>query len=545
MWSMSTASPTTLREPRGTCGEYRLVARIGAGGMANVDLAVACGADGQNQLVVLKRLFRTLAADGVMRAMFRDEARIAVRLRHPNIVQTYEIGRDGSDYFIAMEYLDGQSLANLLRHSLPQGLPVAAVLGIAADVCAGLHYAHCLLDDESSPLGIVHRDVSPQNIFITYTGQVKLVDFGIAKAATQTVETQLGTLKGKIAYMSPEHAQGHEVDSRADVFSLGVVLYEALTHERMWGNSAPDLCVLRKLLAGEVPASPRAIVADLPEEVDRICQRALAPSRNDRYACALDMKDDLEAAIVGLGENMTDSEVGEFVARLFTRERESFAALLEERLGTSYVLPNGPGPESTEWVGSAALADTTRKDNAFTCASPMYSATASEDLSRENTTDATSCPTLLSSGTVLVSPSRKLPRDECVLTTGRARRSSRTRREWVLAGAVLALLALLFRPVAKSERVAHASAPSDPPARNSVQITPVAPVETASSLLGTPGTPPEVVSQVLASPPADEPIRRTARPGRSSPNPSYNSACSASLPSRQRLLGCGALSERK
>ena len=262
------------------------------------------------------------------------------------------------------------------------------------------------------------------------------------------------------------------------------------------------------------------------------------------------MQEDLEAAIVSLGECMTQSEVGELVARVFARERESFAALLEERLGNSYAIPNGAGPESAEWVGCDALTDTTRKDNAFTRASPIYSPTASDDLTHENTRDTTSCPTLLSSGTILVNPAWKLAGGgQHQLTSEPACRPSRLRRAWVrngtLAGALLMLLAMLFRPIAKSEPAVQWSPPTNPPARNSSQVTPVAPEESAKSIVEAQETPAAVVSSVLAIPSAHEPTKRLTRPDRFSLRPSYNSACSASLPSRQRLLGCGALSERK
>ncbi len=323
--------PGTSRGELGRCGDYRVVTRIGSGGMASVDLAAVGDTSGRQRLVAVKRLFDHLAADPNLRTMFRDEARLAARMRHPNIVETYEIGSDGESEFIVMEYLEGQTLARILRRSMPHGLPVAIVLRVASDVCAGLQYAHGLSDDQGAPLGIVHRDISPQNIFITYSGEVKLVDFGIAKASSHTTRTQMGVLKGKVSYMAPEHAQGDEVDGRADVFSLGVVLYEALTRRRMWGKTTSDLDVLRKLLTGNVPASPAAIDPNLSEEVDRICRKALAVRREDRYQSAWHMKQDLDAATEQLGETVAQDELGAFVSLAFANERARFESLCEAR----------------------------------------------------------------------------------------------------------------------------------------------------------------------------------------------------------------------
>ncbi len=318
--------------PSGSSGRYYPIAQLGRGGMSQVYLAVARGPAGFSKLVVIKRLLSGLVAEAHFLDMFLDEARLAARLNHPNIVQTNEVGIADEKYFIAMEFLDGQPLLKIVQRLLPRPLPVHVALAIAANVCAGLHYAHTLADFSGAPLGIVHRDVSPHNIFVTYAGQVKVVDFGIAKAASRTTETQTGVLKGKIAYMSPEHIGGVPLDGRSDVFSLGVVLYEALTGQRMWGTPTRDVNIVKRLVTGDVPASPRAIAPDLPEDVDKICRRALAVDRDNRYASALEMQKDLEASIARLPQRASERDIGEMISGMFDQERQAIAAVIEKQV---------------------------------------------------------------------------------------------------------------------------------------------------------------------------------------------------------------------
>ncbi len=318
--------------PSGSSGRYYPIAQLGRGGMSEVYLAVARGPAGFSKLVVIKRLLSGLVAEAHFLDMFLDEARLAARLNHPNIVQTNEVGVADEKYFIAMEFLDGQPLLKIVQRLLPRPLPVHVALGIATNVCAGLHYAHTVADFSGTPLGIVHRDVSPHNIFVTYAGQVKIVDFGIAKAASRTTETQTGILKGKIAYMSPEHIGGVPLDGRSDVFSLGVVLFEALTGQRMWGSPTRDVNIVKRLVTGDVPASPRSLVPDLPEDVDSICRRALAVDRDKRYGSALEMQKDLEASIARLPQRASERDIGEMIAGMFEQERQAMAAVIEKQL---------------------------------------------------------------------------------------------------------------------------------------------------------------------------------------------------------------------
>src|SRR5689334_22978828 len=269
-------------------GKYRLIAELGHGGMAEVYLAVVRGPAGFNKLVVVKQIRPQLAEDPEFLTMFLDEARLAARLNHPNVVQTNEVGQEGRRYFIAMEYLEGQPLNRIVNRTAKEGLLTPALyVRILIDALNGLHYAHELADFDGTPLMVVHRDMTPHNVFVTYSGQVKVVDFGIAKALGSSSETRTGVLKGKVAYMAPEQAMGEKVDRRADLFSVGVMLWEAATGKRLW-KGVPDITILQRLLSGEVP-SPRSIKPEVPEKLEAIIMKALSHQRDDRYENAGDL----------------------------------------------------------------------------------------------------------------------------------------------------------------------------------------------------------------------------------------------------------------
>ncbi len=207
---------------------YRRIAELGRGGMATVHLAAMQGPHGVTKLVVIKELRPELAMNDEFVVMFFDEARLAARLNHPNIVQSYEVGEENGRQFIVMEYLEGQPLHRVWNKLQSSGkMTVDVNLQVVSDVLSGLDYAHELANFNGSALNIVHRDVSPHNVFVTYTGDVKVVDFGIAKAADSSTQTRVGTLKGKLTYMPPEQAMGEKVDRRADIFAVGVLLWES------------------------------------------------------------------------------------------------------------------------------------------------------------------------------------------------------------------------------------------------------------------------------------------------------------------------------
>ncbi|HEY0706250.1 MAG TPA: serine/threonine-protein kinase, partial [Polyangia bacterium] len=258
------SSPITVR-----LGRYQIVERIATGGMAEVYLAVHGELAGFRTPVVLKKVLPHLANNPQFIDMFLDEARIASMLDHPNVVRIYEVGRSGSEYFLAMELVQGKSLSALLRRfqeTYSRMDPRLAAF-VVAQAAAGLHHAHNLTDPLGNPLGLVHRDVSPQNILISFEGSVKVIDFGIARALGRITETQTGGMKGKFGYMSPEQARGEDVDLRTDIFALGVVLWEALTNRRLFQREN-DLATMRALAYEPIPRP--STVADVSPELESL-----------------------------------------------------------------------------------------------------------------------------------------------------------------------------------------------------------------------------------------------------------------------------------
>src|SRR3954471_21572923 len=258
-----------MRQPT-KFGKYLLLERIAVGGMAEVFVAKAFGVEGFERLLAIKKILPTMGEDAEFISMFVDEARIAVQLSHPNIVQVLELGKHEDALFIAMEYISGRDLRQLMeryrRRQKP--MPLAQVAYIVKEVCEALDHAHRKCDAQGRSLGIVHRDVSPQNVLVGFDGRVKLIDFGIAKAESRLQKTQAGILKGKFSYMSPEQVKGQSLDGRSDVFACGILLWELVCGEKLFtGNS--DYAVLDKVRMGLVPA-PRSRNALLPEPVEKV-----------------------------------------------------------------------------------------------------------------------------------------------------------------------------------------------------------------------------------------------------------------------------------
>jgi serine/threonine-protein kinase len=312
-------------------GRYRLIAEIGHGGMAEVYLALLEGDLGFNKLLVLKKIRPELAEDPEMMAMFLDEARLSARLHHPNVVETHEVAQEDGHTFMAMEYLEGQSLHRILHRLRREGgLPPAMHLQILADVLAGLHHAHELADWDETPLGVVHRDVTPQNVFVTYEGAVKVVDFGIAKVKGASSETRAGVVKGKVAYMAPEQARGEAVDRRTDIFAAGVMLWEAATGARPF-RGLSDVEILHRLIHGEMPSAKAANPA-IPEALEAIVNKAIAPSRADRYATAAEMRAAIEGYLETLPGKPPARELGRLITQHFADDRTRLQRRLEEEL---------------------------------------------------------------------------------------------------------------------------------------------------------------------------------------------------------------------
>ncbi len=312
--------------------KYRLIAELGQGGMATVYLAVALGAAGFRRLAVLKILRPEIAMDAEFVQMFLDEARLCARLNHPNIVQTYDVGDEQGERFIAMEYLDGMSLhaavARLGRRGGPFKFPAQAKALL--EVLEGLRYAHELADYDGRHLAIVHRDVTPQNIFITYEGQVKLLDFGIAKTTASSVRTATGVVKGKLTYMAPEQARSEGVDSRTDLYAVGVMLWEALTGRRRIPPGLSEPALFAKLLAGEPPENPDAASQGYPAELDAIVLKALAPDPADRFQTASEFRDALEYGMRTLPA-VSLRDLGSMLADSFAETRHNIRNVIEEQ----------------------------------------------------------------------------------------------------------------------------------------------------------------------------------------------------------------------
>jgi Protein kinase domain len=282
-------------------------------------------------------------------AMFLDEARLAASLSHPNIVQISDLGFADGCYYICMEYLPGEDFAAVLRvlRRRNSHVPLHITLRVIADAATGLHYAHEASDQRGSPLNLVHRDVSPSNIFVTYDGQVKMLDFGIAKAESRVSTTSAGVVKGKYQYMSPEQGRGEVVDRRSDVFSLGVSLYEALTGVRPFARDT-DLAVLKAVLDGQYEPV-RSLRPDLPLEVESVVTRAMAQEREHRFSTALEVANDIEKYLGASTSSGGARVLGEFMRATFGEERTRSKTRIEslaELAARGVDVPGRPNPTS-------------------------------------------------------------------------------------------------------------------------------------------------------------------------------------------------------
>ncbi|HUS27771.1 MAG TPA: serine/threonine-protein kinase [Kofleriaceae bacterium] len=306
---------------------YEILAKLAMGGMAEIFLARGASSAGVERYVVLKRVLRHRASDPHFVRMFLDEARLAAQLQHPNIAQVYDIGKLGDSFFFTMEYVHGETVRTLLQrsHALRRTIPIGSVLSIIAGSAAGLHHAHERKSMDGRPLGIVHRDVSPSNLMVSYEGTVKVVDFGVAKAEHRSTETQSGTVKGKITYMSPEQCKGGDMDRRSDLFSLGIVMWEMLTLERLFRRNS-DFENMQAIVAEDVQP-PSRFRPDIPPEVDHIVMRLLAKSPSDRYQNADELHEAIEAAAVRTGSALSAASLGRYMRELFGQRPEPWIEL--------------------------------------------------------------------------------------------------------------------------------------------------------------------------------------------------------------------------
>jgi serine/threonine-protein kinase len=481
-------------------GKYILIGKLGHGGMAEVNLAVAAGKSGFRKLLVVKRIHKHLSSDPDFVAMFLDEARLAALLDHPNCVHTIEVGEVNGQHFMAMEYLHGRGLERLLRQAIKSQslLPVPIVVRIIADALDGLSYAHELTGLDGKPLGIVHRDISPQNIFVTYTGVVKLLDFGIAKAETNIVETRTGIVKGKYAYIAPEQARGNKVDGRADLWSMGVVLWELLTARRLF-KGTNEIATLHETLSREI-VSPSVHNPEVPPEIDEAVHRALQRKVENRYASAAEFKEALEKWLRSLPDRP---------------DRSSIAAMMNERFGDVI---------KADKERLAACLEAVSRD----AASIERLVTRSDSL----LSSSGQFPAMLSGQFAALTPSQvSLIRD----TAQPAERPKRL-RPWlpvgmiVAAGTLAAALALLFGPSQKGELGLGTSswtgrpggttaptgpAPSDAPAAAPVGSTPT-PTPTPAS--ASPTSPTSMVAAEGAAPAPSAPVALPAASSGATPS---------------------------
>jgi len=314
-------SPAASRAPV-PFGQYKLIDRLAVGGMAELFLAHQSGPDGFEKPVVIKRIRPHLSGHSAFVRMFLNEARLAAQLNHPNIVQIHDLGKVGDSYFIGMEYLFGRDMRRVVPKAESLGIPFPMVyaLKIASSVCEGLYYAHQKVDLYGAPLNIVHRDVTPENIFVCFDGTVKVLDFGIAKAANRVEQTRAGELRGKLSYLSPEQCLGKPVDHRSDLFSLGAVLYEWLTGFKLFTGES-DVAVMRAIVDGKVYA-PSYFRADIPESVEAILMKALERDRDKRYPSAWHFQQDLDRFLNAYEFTPTHLHLSNFLKQLFLDELE-------------------------------------------------------------------------------------------------------------------------------------------------------------------------------------------------------------------------------
>jgi TonB family protein len=326
----------------GSFGRYQLLEKIAAGGMAEVYKARMRGEEGFEKIVAIKRILPHMADNDDFITMFIDEAKLAAQLTHNNIIHIYDLGKEDAYHYIAMEYVEGKDLRSILKTAFEKGypLPVELALFIASKVANALDYAHRRMGMDGKELNLVHRDVSPQNVLISFEGDIKLCDFGIAKAATKVQQTQAGALKGKLQYMSPEQAWGKKVDRRTDIFSLGVVLFEMLTGDRLFSGDT-DLTILEQVRdARSEPPSVKN--PDVPKKVDQIVLKALAKNPQDRYQNASEMEKDINSVLYSFQPAPGPADLAIFMHRLI----EACAAASDAQIDAAFAqVAAAPVPE--------------------------------------------------------------------------------------------------------------------------------------------------------------------------------------------------------
>ncbi|CAM3666010.1 protein kinase [Corallococcus sp. ZKHCc1 1396] len=348
-------------------GKYLLLERINVGGMAEVFIAKAFGVEGFERILAIKKILPTMAEDDEFITMFIDEARISVQLNHANIVHIHELGKHEDTYFIAMEYVAGRDVRTLLERyrRRKEIMPTAQAVFIVSKMCEGLDYAHRKKDARGQDLGIIHRDVSPQNILVSYEGETKIIDFGIAKAANRSQKTQAGILKGKFGYMSPEQVRGMPIDRRSDIFAVGVLLYEMLTGEKLFVGES-DFSTLEKVRNADIPL-PREFNPNISAGLEKVVLKALAREPEDRYQWASDLQEDLMRFLLAGDAIYSSKHLSSFMKEAFAEDMLREAEKMEryasverpdqiEHSGVTVPPPAAPRPTSQKRPPAASSA---------------------------------------------------------------------------------------------------------------------------------------------------------------------------------------------
>lgn len=358
------AIPTAMlgKTPPTEFGQYTLLERIAVGGMAEVWKARMKGVEGFQKTVAIKRILPHLTDSSDFVTMFIDEAKLAAQLNHNHIIHIYDLGKIGDDYFIAMEYVEGKDLRTIMNTAREKNLPLPLGLAllIASRLASALEHAHSRKDFDGKPLGLVHRDVSPQNVLISFEGDIKLCDFGIVKAVTKASKTQLGALKGKLQYMSPEQAWGRPVDARSDIFSLGAVLFEMLTGRRLFAGDS-EMSVLDAVREGRIQA-PRDLDPRIPLEVNALVLKALAREPENRFQTAGQMQRELDAILSSMRPQPSTLDLARYMQRLFGEVRaesavEAASAAAKGTAGPAAAVPGAPVRPEVPSVAPASGAE--------------------------------------------------------------------------------------------------------------------------------------------------------------------------------------------
>jgi serine/threonine protein kinase len=363
-------APASGASPTVRLGRYRLLLELGEGGMARVFVAFSSGLGGFNKLVVLKVMRDELRENESSLTMFLAEARLAARMNHQNIVQTLEVGEDGGRYFICMEYLEGQTLGRLMKKTAETPLPLAARLELVCQVLEALVYMHAFTDPDGTPLGLVHRDISPNNIFVTFDGTAKVLDFGVAKAIGVSHATEAGMFKGKLGYAAPEQILGNS-EQRSDVFAVGVLLWELLAYRRL-SQDRTQQEILQARMAG-VDGELMRKALGVPVDLLQICMRAAAKRVEDRYASAQEMRDALRAYIRSNNLECSPEQLRTLLGELYATDRVEIRRLVGQRMKQANLEDDSPGSASSIPVAPAMLGGlnaVTLTANASTYTSP-------------------------------------------------------------------------------------------------------------------------------------------------------------------------------